>query len=1588
MADNAQNLIDKYLRSLNEAMAIHAEKALEKANATSTKIELVEIVDITNRDSGWYVVWNGSTRYKATSQEKYGIGTKVYVTIPNGDFNQQKYISGLYYDGTNETEYFYDYELPFTTFSKVSDNLLNNIETYSLLANCNKEGEKPTFGSQAIRLGKISEHNDGSNYLGVAANFKAILGENVEGTYGLRLNITATNKEGLEDNRIYYLRSSENMIGNIYNFSSFIQQQARFDIKDLNVSNITVDFFQGGDFKDGNGDAASWQYEGQLLPDNIFVKDIEVYYGVDKQTEENILRLYTDDGLTYNSRDGDGQESSPNYNQKTIKLKWQYQDLTVENSDIQFITSKQDAINILGIDSNINIHWYKKMDSVAYALFKGDMEERIKTYEEQLKVLERWEKNWILTEDLTEEEIEVIKIEDTDFIIGNFFCLNPEYYNPDTNKFTNSGNILLGNLIRNIRNILGSDEETTVQNNSTGEAGLRQIYKQTFLNNALEDGWCLIGDDIFELDIIPDLERKTTEYMVVVEYGPWKTAIDDWEREYEIIGEYDTESLDYHKVIAVEPLVLTNLGDIPDEAALKNAAAQFIFDDGGLNGEYRIYDAHGGNLIDGNYANRIFSIEMICNSEITGNYLNPSSDIVIWKVPKVNTRTMFYTLDEESDNILDSKDQLFKRFSNILKYDPSYTFIKKNINKYSINYQVSPNYRANAVNNKITCYVIQSSGVIEKEQEILFSQFDYAGSDYMFTLNLGQLVVPVSKGIRNDENAPRERSIYKEYPTGFEWDVDFKVIGPQDNTITCYANESEGYKNYYREIEIHLYNSRNREVSLTNKEKDDIIKLWVGKEIEGCFWGNYSDFDFIPVMTKEVKDDDSVEFYATRVAVRAERVPSTGLILKAEYIKPDDDTNEDIKYTQLLSLPVQMYHYQLNGPTAIVYDTSGSKYYTLPQDTHVTLSYYYQENLDLENNRWEQESSQLKEIISQATYNNWKNSTEQTREALADAEENYNKKLLAHQVKQLEIKSSCYKKLLNEENKTDSDSTEAISYYSTINSSAYPPLRLNSVLLNEILPMADGEDRVFSYAAKEIIPPVGYVEGNTTCYLLNFYDRSDDYASDGDKNESLIGSLPIAVVQNRFNVPGEDQWYNAIVLESIDEDTEVVENNGMRLLAAPLSRSASSVEKNEIIKINSGTLARNNENKISGTLIGTVKINNGNPINGLFGYNNNDLIFKIGTDGEAFLGKKGAGRISFSGNSGQIMSQSRVDSINSEHPNGTVGSLIDLKSGAIDLVDDNYSGAMVHIGTTSVLKENFRSPWGARIYHDGNKTNTDLANWHVEEELISKGTVNTDQVYFSINAKKDNNNDIVGTRLISIGDIPTTLRYRNALTGDTVFDRYTLKDNIRIINNINYEETEWGNSFIQTKDFNRFKTSQHEDNRAGLRIDLSNGNFESYADFTIMSSDIITLDGDVRILGDVSIGGVPVTAENGELVLAANLIEDLADISLGEFKNKPFSWVENGIQYVRGPYAEREELKAYQPLIDDNNLLEMKYIKGLTNGIADVAITGSYLNLLNTPNIPDAYSKDVIDRLGLLLKRKGLIDDQEWANVVGNEGNE
>lgn len=1511
MAESIKKTADDYTNSINETIAIHVKKAIE--GLSFNKTELVEIVDITNRDQGKYIVWNGAIRYIAYSKDTdYKIGNKVYVNIPNNDYKGEKTIIGIYHDGSATQQNLYDYKLPFTTFSKTSENLLPGVVESSLLANCNKE--VPETGSQSQGIVSITESNKGSKYLGVAANFRAMLGDNVEGDYGLKFNIIATDENGEQADRVYYLRSSENMVGNIYNFSSYIQQQARFDIDGLRVSRIDVEFFQAGNFKDETGSMIPWQYQEQLLLDNISVKDIEIYYGIDVPTTEDILEIYTDNSQTYNSI------NSQEENLKTLRLKWTYTDLTVDEPEAQIITSNTQALELFG-DINLNVHWYKKMDNAAYVTNKEEVARIIKKDEDNLALLKRWKEK---SEDYTEE--------DCQFIIDNIFFGDTTYYTAVDNKFTIAGEELLITLISSLEKELGPEVDTTMQTSTATTIGLRQRYYQTYENNLAGEGWYLIGDDTFVLERIePDLDKKTTEYKAIIEYGPWQTKINDYEQEEIIEGLYDKESLDYHIVVA-DDFILTNIGDVADEAAAKNNAAELIFNDEGLNADYRLYDSHSGNLIDSSWASKIITVEFTCDSTVIGSYLNPSSDIVIWDVPKSTNRSMVRVLVPELENntILDRDSDLLRKLPQIISYKSSNDLIKKEgSDKYKLQFQVAQSYRATATNNRITCYVIQPTGIITKFRDISFSQFDYTGSDYMFTLNLGKLVQPISK--KNRSKVYESSELFSSNPP-FDWsDVEFKDMDSQDSVLT-YNYPAAKYGKCYREIEIHLYNSKNREIPLTNEEKNAIIRPWINWDSSKIVCGDNNYFQFIH-MEEEESVDNLPTFYATRVAVRIRndspgsptRIPPRALILRATFQKTDDDTGELIQYHQILPIPVQDGGCHLNGPTAVVYNSENSDYYTLPQSRYITFSDGLDGELSSENGRWANEEENLKKDIAVSSPDSWGGAGGRGGVA-GKAQQRYREKYLEHLKIVCRIKNRCYKKLFNESTPLLDAKYAGYYYYTIDGNGGYAP-KFETELLTE--PTGE-EGIVCEYSGLKILPYNVYVQ-SAFFYNLNIHYRYDTYDNRG-KDERIVATLPIVILQNRFNVPGEDQWYNAVVLK-VEEEKQEEKSTAPRLFAAS---GPTLIEKSEILKVNAGTLSENKDGKVSGALIGSIKFND-SKTDGLFGYKDNSLVFKIGTDGEAFLGKKGAGRISFSGNSGQIMSQSRVETIDSLNP---IGSLFDLQSGKIELVSDKENSlARVVLSTTSVNQ--------------------------IED-------ADTDEVYFSVNDKE-------GHRLISIGDIETDLV------------RYSETGNGHKKNDIDYESSHWGNFFIKTKDFVRPGKSEEYPEGAGLRIDLSNGNFESYSDFTLMSSDNITLDGETTIRknlyidSDLYINGHQVQLINGAIqTIGADLMTTLYSTSIGTFPNTTHHIKDESGNIVasRGPYVERSELvRNPESPISERNRIPYTFIENL----AEVAKTGDYDDLDHKPTIPDVsdyYPKRVVNSLGRLLIDKGYITAAEWDGIV------
>ena len=246
--------------------------------------------------------------------------------VPKGDYSQQKLIVGKY-TAVNSTPFVYTE--PLDTMIEVKGE--NFAGTNSMVAN----GTEPDINVASPTVVKIYETMKGPyvgfDRLGISADFQAWLEpfDTVAGSYGLRLYIYTDETDlsaGESQQRIYSMTlSNSDMYGNPYNFEGFFTQSKVFDISDINnITKIEIYMFQNGDFLDGNGNyiphGNALQETGQfeLLPDNIFIKNVKLFIGYDENDfDKDTLILFTDDSLTYNNKNEDATT-----NKKKINARW------------------------------------------------------------------------------------------------------------------------------------------------------------------------------------------------------------------------------------------------------------------------------------------------------------------------------------------------------------------------------------------------------------------------------------------------------------------------------------------------------------------------------------------------------------------------------------------------------------------------------------------------------------------------------------------------------------------------------------------------------------------------------------------------------------------------------------------------------------------------------------------------------------------------------------------------------------------------------------------------------------------------------------------------------------------------------------------------------------------------------------------------------------------------------------------------------------------------------------------------------------------------------------------------------------------
>ena len=343
--------------NLFQAMDIIIAERLNGLNYDKTI--LCKIEDDSKKDKGEYVVTDGSSTFIAISKDDtYTKGASVYVTVPTGDFNQQKLIVGRY---IANNEQYATYQAPFELYIDITENLIEDDVSTGLLAN----GEtlekliwtwyKPQ--GQGLR---------GYTRLGFNAKFRSWLAalEPIAGVYGVRIDIEGTEKTTTEESDIHknykYFLTSDEFYGDPYNFDVFYSQEKVFDISKIaEITRIQVTFYQDkGSFIDKEKDAiVAVDENGNALMDNLWIDDVllSVGYAVQDFDSDTVL-LYTFDSLTYaaeseTKKKADGRP----LNEKNLKARWIHFD---EEGKCTAIDNEEEMAEYEE-EQNAKIHWYK-----------------------------------------------------------------------------------------------------------------------------------------------------------------------------------------------------------------------------------------------------------------------------------------------------------------------------------------------------------------------------------------------------------------------------------------------------------------------------------------------------------------------------------------------------------------------------------------------------------------------------------------------------------------------------------------------------------------------------------------------------------------------------------------------------------------------------------------------------------------------------------------------------------------------------------------------------------------------------------------------------------------------------------------------------------------------------------------------------------------------------------------------------------------------------------------------------------------------------------------------------------------------------
>lgn len=245
-----------YTGALLKAMSIISENNSSANNDKTIKASIISV----QSDNQYTASYNGGKiAAYSNNSEKYNIGDLVYVQVPQGNFDNVKYILGLAEIAPLNQEQEQTNANILSNYTKVGGNIIINKETWIDADNrsytafpsilyCNKvsnynfcykkdkdEEDTNPIWVDVDEKSFINNLNDADSIL-IKANFLTNLGTNANGDYGIIITMNVSIGENTSN--ISYVLNTEKMLGNPMKFYNGSSQYAIFNFEGVKFNYI------------------------------------------------------------------------------------------------------------------------------------------------------------------------------------------------------------------------------------------------------------------------------------------------------------------------------------------------------------------------------------------------------------------------------------------------------------------------------------------------------------------------------------------------------------------------------------------------------------------------------------------------------------------------------------------------------------------------------------------------------------------------------------------------------------------------------------------------------------------------------------------------------------------------------------------------------------------------------------------------------------------------------------------------------------------------------------------------------------------------------------------------------------------------------------------------------------------------------------------------------------------------------------------------------------------------------------------------------------------------------------------------------